>query len=144
MDSLHVINKLNINGEDICLADGATTHTILKHKQYFLNIRMLKAKVNTISGSTNLIKDSRKANIMLPNGIRFIIDNVLSSTKSRRILLNFKDIRLNGYHIETVNDNGIKYLYIVSNVSTGKYWKNYPFYLQVCTTQVLVQSKSMQ
>ena len=102
MDSLHVINKLNINGEDICLANGATTHTILKHKQHFLNIRMLKAKVNTISGSTNLIKGSRKANIMLPNGTRFIIDNVLSSNKLRRILLNFKDIRLDGYHIETV------------------------------------------
>jgi len=67
-----------------------------------------------------LIKGSGKANIMLPNGTRFIIDNALFSTKSRRNLLNFKDILLNRYHIETANDNGIKYLYIISNVSTGK------------------------
>jgi len=80
----------------------------------------MKAKVNTISSSVDLIEGSRRANIMLPNGTRFIIDNVLFSTKSRRNLLCFKEIRLNGYYIETVNDNGIEYLYIVSNVSTRK------------------------
>jgi hypothetical protein len=67
-----------------------------------------------------LIEGSKKANIMLHNETRFIIDNVLFFTKSMRNLLNFKDIRLNKYHIETVNDNDIEYLYIVSNVSTGK------------------------
>jgi hypothetical protein len=51
---------------------------------------------------------------------RFIIDNVLFSIKSRRNLLSFKDIRHNGYHIETANDNGIKYLHIIWNVSTKK------------------------
>jgi hypothetical protein len=83
-------------------------------------MKMMKAKVNTISCSTDLIEGSRKANIMLHNETRFIIDNVLFFTKSRRNLLNFKDIRLNKYHIETANDNDIEYLYIVSNVSTGK------------------------
>ena len=67
-----------------------------------------------------MIEGSGRANIMLPNGTIFIIDNALFSTKLRRNLLNFKDIRLNGYHIKTAKDNGIKYLYIVSNVSTGK------------------------
>ena len=32
-------------------------------------------------------------------------------------MLSFKDIRHNGYHIETANDNG---LYIILNVSTKK------------------------
>ncbi|KAL9365921.1 hypothetical protein Peur_037120 [Populus x canadensis] len=81
---------------------------------------MMKAKVNTISSSVDLIEGSRRANIMLHNRTRFIIDNVLFPTKSRRNLLSFKEIRLNGYYIETANDNGIKYLYIVSNVSTRK------------------------
>jgi hypothetical protein len=120
IDSRHAVNKLNINGEDICLADSATTHTILRHKQYFSNIRMMKVKVNTISGSIDLIESSIRANITLPNRTRFIIDNALFSTKSRRNLLSFKDIRLHGYHIEIANDNDIEYLYILSNVSTEK------------------------
>jgi len=81
---------------------------------------MMKVKVNTISGSIDLIESSRRANIMLPNRTRFIIDNALFSTKSRRNLLSFKDIRLHGYHIEIANDNDIEYLYILSNVSTEK------------------------
>jgi hypothetical protein len=120
IDSCHVVNRLNISGGDICLADSATTHTILRHKQYFSNLRMMKAKVNTILGLIDLIEGFGRASIMLPNGIRFIIDNALFSTKLRRNLLSFKDIQLNEYYIETVNDNGIKYLYIISNVSIGK------------------------
>jgi hypothetical protein len=44
MDLRHTVNEFNINGEDICLADSATTHTILKYKQYFSNLRMMKEK----------------------------------------------------------------------------------------------------
>ena len=120
MDSHHAVNKPNISGKDICLANSATTHIIFRHKQYFSNMRMMKEKVKTISSSTDLIEGSKRANIMLPNGTIFVIDNALFSIKSRRNLLIFKDIRLNGYYIETANDNDIKYLYIVSNVSTGK------------------------
>ena len=107
MDSHHAVNKPNINGGDICLANSVTTHTILRHIQYFSNMRMMKAKVNIISGSTDFIEGSRRANVMLPNGTRFIIDNALFSTKSRRNLLSFKDIQLNRYHIEIAIDNGI-------------------------------------
>jgi hypothetical protein len=38
---------------------------------------MIKAEVNTISGSTNLIESFERTNIMLLEGTRFIIDNVL-------------------------------------------------------------------
>jgi hypothetical protein len=68
---------LYISGEDICLANSATTHTIPRYKQYFSNLRMMKAEVNTISGSTNLIESFERTNIMLLEGTRFIIDNVL-------------------------------------------------------------------
>jgi hypothetical protein len=86
MDSRHAINKPNISGGNIYLADSATTHTILKHKQYFSNMRMMKAKENITSRSTYLIEGSGRANIMLHNRTRFIIDNALFSTKSRRNL----------------------------------------------------------
>jgi hypothetical protein len=94
MDSHHDVNKPNISGGDICLLDSATTHTILKHKQYFSNMRMMKVKVNTILGSTDMIEGSRRANIMLPNGIKFIIDNALFYTKSRRNIFTSYQISL--------------------------------------------------
>ena len=42
------------------------------------------------------------------------------STRSKRNLLSFKDIRNNGYHIETTNEDGDEYLCITSIVSGGK------------------------
>ena len=89
-------------GEDFCLADSATTHTILKDKKYFQQLSLSKAYVNTISGSSNLIEGFGRANIMLPRETKLYIDDTLYSSKSRRNLLSFKDIRHNGYHIETV------------------------------------------
>ena len=80
----------------------------------------MKANVSTISGTTNLVEGSRRANIMLPNGTRFHINDSLYSSKSRRNLFSFKDIRRNGYLIETMNGDNVKYLYITSIISGQK------------------------
>ena len=91
---------LKMNEDDVCLVDYATTHTILRDKRYFLKLILIKANVSTISGTTNLVEGFGRANITLSNGTRFHINDVLYSSKSRRNLLSFKDIRRNGYHIE--------------------------------------------
>ncbi|KAB2093270.1 hypothetical protein ES319_A02G085400v1 [Gossypium barbadense] len=80
---------------------------------------MSNAHVNIISGSSKLIEGFRRVILFLAKGIKFVIDDALYSTKSQRNLLSFKDIRLNGYHIETMNEKNIKYLYI-TNVECGK------------------------
>jgi GAG-pre-integrase domain len=49
---------------------------------------------------------------LLPEGIKLIINDVLYSSKSRRNLLSFKNIRHNDYHIETITENNIEYLQI--------------------------------
>jgi hypothetical protein len=41
-------------------------------------------------------------------------------SKSRRNLLNFKDISYNSYHIKTNNESSEEYLYITSMVSSQK------------------------
>ena len=97
---------------DACLVDCAIIHTILCDKKYFSNLTLVPFNVQTISGSVNLIKGSGRATIVLPNGTKFQIDNALYSKKSNQNLLSFKDIRQNGYHIETVNHNGNEYLLI--------------------------------
>ena len=42
---------------------------------------MLKTKVNTIFGSASVIEGFGKANILLPRGIKFTIDNALFSSQ---------------------------------------------------------------
>ena len=78
-------------------------HIILRDKRYFLDLTLTIANVSIISGTANLIESSERANIMIPNGTRFHINYALYSSKSTRNLLNFTDIRMNGYHIETMN-----------------------------------------
>ncbi|GAV63098.1 hypothetical protein CFOL_v3_06619, partial [Cephalotus follicularis] len=79
-----------------------------------------KANVRTISGISDLIEGSGMTSFVLSNGTQMRITDVLYSTKSRRNLLSFKDIRRNGYHIETTNKNDKEYLYITDNASGQK------------------------
>ena len=94
-----------INGGEICLADSATTHTILRDQKYFFHITLVEANVNKISGPADLIYGSGRVTIMLQCDTIFHINDALYSIRSRRNLLSFKDIRHNGYHIETTYDN---------------------------------------
>ncbi|KAL5724989.1 hypothetical protein ACHQM5_008186 [Ranunculus cassubicifolius] len=69
-------------GEDACLADCATTHTILRNRKYFVNITLLEANVYTISGPANLIEGSGRAHIILPNGTIIDVKDALYSSRS--------------------------------------------------------------
>ncbi|KAB2058539.1 hypothetical protein ES319_A11G241300v1 [Gossypium barbadense] len=80
---------------------------------------MSNAHVNTISGSSKLTEGFVRTIILLSKGTKFVFDDTLYPTKSQRNLLSFKDIRLNRYHIETMNEKNIEYLYI-TNVECGK------------------------
>ena len=71
-----------MNERDVCLVDYATTHTILQDKIYFLDLILTNANVSIISSTTNLVEGSGRANIMLPNGTRFHINDALYSSKS--------------------------------------------------------------
>ena len=79
-----------------------------------MHLILIKANVSTISSTTNLVEGFERANIILPNGTRFHINGVLYSSKSKINLLNFKDICINGSHIETINEDNVEYLYISS------------------------------
>jgi hypothetical protein len=56
-----------------------------------------------VSGNTKMIEYFGRANILLPRGTQLNIANALYSSKSHRNLLSSKDIRKNGYHMETMN-----------------------------------------
>ena len=90
--SSELINYMSSVG-DACLADCATTHTILRDKKYFSNFTLAQSNVHTISGPVDLIKGSIKATIILPKGTKLQIKDALYSNKSSRNLLSFKVIR---------------------------------------------------
>jgi hypothetical protein len=104
----------------IYFGDMSHTDTIIQDKKNFQNLILKKASGNTISSSSNLIEGFERANIILPKGTKFCIDNALYFSKSRINLISFKDIRLNGYHVETTNEGNDEYFYITSIISGQK------------------------
>ncbi|KAM2133214.1 hypothetical protein ACFX1R_003339 [Malus domestica] len=102
------------SGEVRCLADRATTHTILREQHYFTNFIPKKAHLTTLSGSSNLIEGYKKACIMLSNGTILTIKEAFYSPRSGRTLLSFRDIRDNQYHLKTTEDHGSEFLCITS------------------------------
>ena len=115
--SSELINYMSSLG-DACLADYATTHTILREKKYFSIFTLAQSNVHIISGPVDLIKGG--ATIILPKGTKFQIEDALYSNKSSRNLLSFKDIHRNGYHIETMNHDEKEYLLITSIILWAK------------------------
>jgi GAG-pre-integrase domain len=99
---------------DEYLVDSGTTNTILKSKKYFFQLSPAETHVNIISGISNLIEGSGRTYILLPEGTKLIINDALYSSKSKRNLLSFKNIRRNRYHIEIMTENNIEYLQIIT------------------------------
>ena len=75
-----------MNDEDTCLADSATTHSILQNAKYFTHLEMTKANVNTISGSANLIEGFGRAIIVFSNGTKLCIDDARKNRKQTVVL----------------------------------------------------------
>ena len=66
----------------------------------------------TIAGSNAHIVGTGSATLVLPMGTRIFVKDALLYPNSKRILLNFKDICSNGFHVETETEQGIEYLLI--------------------------------
>ena len=100
---LNLVLEMNEN-KDVLVVDSESSHTILKDKRYFINLTLKNANISTIVGIASLIEGHGHANIMLPMGTHLEISDALYSPKSKRNLLSFKDIRMNGFHIETTGE----------------------------------------
>ncbi|VFQ91611.1 unnamed protein product, partial [Cuscuta campestris] len=55
------ITAYGSSGKEQCLIDSATTHTILRNKEYFSQMTLMETNVNTISGVAKLIEGSGMA-----------------------------------------------------------------------------------
>ena len=106
--------------EELYLVDSATTNTILREIKYFQTLTKSKGKVMIIIGRDAVIVSSGRAIIILPMGTQLVIEDALIYPDSTRTLLSYKDIRRNGFHIETHNDNKDEYLFITKNDGYNK------------------------
>lgn len=102
------------NNDNLCIPDSGTTHTILKDKRFFSELKPTKTIVNTISGPTDLIEGIGKANFTLPNGTKFSIHDALFAPKSKRNLLSFNDIYSHKYDTQSATEGNMKYMYLTT------------------------------
>ncbi|GJX99552.1 disease resistance CC-NBS-LRR class family protein [Tanacetum coccineum] len=85
---LHIYKfKMSLNGAqyqakdgELCIADSGATHTILKSKKYFLELKPTKGTIDTISGPTNLIDGVGKANVVLSHPGSTMMKRIVENT----------------------------------------------------------------
>ena len=96
--------------EDVCLLDSASTHTIFRSSHFFSSLKLRKTHVHTISGPNPIIDGFSNATIVFPKCTILHIENAFLSSRSKRNLLSFKDVRRNGYHVETIYEQNKEYI----------------------------------
>jgi hypothetical protein len=106
--------------EELCLVDSCTTNTILRELKYFQTLKKSKGNVTTIVGCDAIIVGSGRATIVLLMGTQILIEDALLYPDSTRTLLSYKDIRCNGFHVETNSDNKDEYLFITKHDGYNK------------------------
>ena len=79
--------------EDVFLLDSASTHTIFRSRHFFSSMTLRKTHVHTKSGPIPIIHGFGNATIVLPKGTILHIENAFLSSRSKRNLLSFKDVR---------------------------------------------------
>jgi hypothetical protein len=96
----------------ICLVDSGTTNTIPRETRYFQTLTKKNENIVTIAGSNAHIVGTRSATLVLPMGTQIFVKDASLYPMSKHTLLSFKDIRVNGFHVETEIEQGAEYLLI--------------------------------
>jgi hypothetical protein len=81
--------------------DNCTINAILREIKYFQNLTKSKGNVTIIICRDIMIVGSDWATLILPMGTQLIILDALLYPDSTCTLLSYKDIRRNGFHVET-------------------------------------------
>ena len=74
----------------------------------------------TIAGRDALIVGLGRAIITLPMGTQITMEDALLCPNSIRTLLSFRDVRKNGFHVETHMDNKEEFLLFTKLTGYGK------------------------
>jgi hypothetical protein len=99
----------------MCLMDSCTTNYMLRETKYFQTLIKRTENILTIVGRDMTIVDSRKCTVTLPMGTQITIENALLYVDSTHTLLHYRDIRQNGLHVITHEENNKKFLLITKS-----------------------------
>jgi hypothetical protein len=102
--------------EEICLMDCCTTNSILRETKYFHTLTQRSRNILTITGCDAMIISSSRDTIMFSNGTQVMIEDALLYPDSTHTLISFRDIRKNGLHVCTHEDNKEEFLLITKGV----------------------------
>jgi len=114
-------NDTNPSEEELCLVDSCTTNTILTEIKYFQTLKKREGNVLTIAVRDALIVGSGKTIITLSMGTQIVIEDSLLYPDSTRTLLSYRDVRKNGFHVETYEENNEEYLLFTKLTRNGKH-----------------------
>ena len=106
--------------EEMCLVDSSTTNSILRETKYFQTLTKRQGNVLTIVGRDATIVGSGRATITLPMGTQLTIEDALLYPDSTRTLLSYRDIRKNGLHVETHEEQKEEFLLLIKNTRHSK------------------------
>jgi hypothetical protein len=113
-------NDENSTEKELCVVDSCTTNSILREIKYFQTLKNRDGKVLTIAGRDAVIVGSGRATITVLMGTEIVIEDALLYPDSTRTLLSFRDIRQNGFHIETHDENQEEILFLTKPNKYGK------------------------
>ena len=106
--------------EELCLVDSGATNSILREMKYFQTLKKTNGDILTIAGRDTVIVGTGRAIFTLPSGTQVTIEDALLYPDSSRTLISYRDIRKNGFHIETHEDNKEEYLLFTKDDGYGK------------------------
>jgi hypothetical protein len=113
----HDVNSME---DELCLVDSCTTNALLREIKNFQTLKKRDGKVLTIVGSDAVIVGSGQATITLSMGTEIIIEDALLYPDFTRTRLSFRDIRQNGIHIKTHDENQEEFLFSTKPNKYGK------------------------
>ena len=100
--------------------DSCSSNIVLRKIKYFQTLTMRGGNILTIAGSDAMIVGSGRATIILPMGTQITIEEALLYLDVTHTLLNYKDIRYNGIHVETHEENKEEFLLFTKDNGLGK------------------------
>ena len=106
--------------EKMCLVDSCSSNIMLREIKYFQTLTKREGNVLTIPRRDATIVGSERATIVLPMGTQITIEEALLYLDVTRILLSYKDIRRNGIHVETHEENKEEFLLFTKDNGSGK------------------------
>jgi hypothetical protein len=102
--------EVNPSEEELCLVDSGATNSMLREIKYFQTLKKREGNILTIAGRDAMIVGSGRTTIILPMGTQIVIDDALLYPDSTRTLLSYRDIRKNGIHVETYDEDKEEFL----------------------------------